>query len=132
MSQPSCARKSTVDLSSTPSATVFILRDLARARASDTTILVRGLSSLPRKKPASSLRMSRGISFNELRDEYPVPKSSMETRKPYDLRRLIVVIMAFSSSKKALSVSSISMSERGHPSLSTRLQIYSARFSVPK
>ena len=45
------------------------LRDFASLRASDTTISVLGLFSLPLKKPASSLRISSGISLSELRDE---------------------------------------------------------------
>lgn len=46
------------------------------------TLATRGLRSRLRMKTMSALRMSTGMSLKALKDEYPLPKSSMRTVKP--------------------------------------------------
>ena len=109
MSHSLSARNFTCSFSSTPSATVFMFRLRASLIASDTTFSPLSPAFCPRKNSASNFSTSRGMSFREFREEYPEPKSSMDTVNPYSFSFRIVFIIAFLSSKNALSVSSISI-----------------------
>ena len=77
------------------------------------------LSPIASRNSMSIFTTSALISRNMLREEYPLPKSSMNTENPSSLNRLTASII-FSSSAYALSVISRWRIDRSRPYLSTR------------
>ena len=105
--QPICLRKLSCFTFSTPSAITSIPSSFAILIIVDTTLAAFSEPSISSIRVLSILSIPKGSSLRVLRDEYPVPKSSICILNPYSQSLSIVSFILTGLSIYALSVISI-------------------------
>ena len=126
MSQPTARRNSTSCAVSTPSQMTRKLRSTAIEIMWRTSVRLRSLKPRPCRKPLSSLRILAGMEGSTLREEYPAPKSSIDTPNPIPISVSSRARTRPAFWKRAVSVSSNSIIPGSIPHRRVSARIFSA------